>query len=118
MSIKIPADVMAAVTATHERKMAEAEQQMQLAAQKASATDSTRIIRWVTLNTADDVTSEVLLAAIEVFEMWCDNDDERIDWVFFWDRLEAMFGFDVVNTDSSAAHKIQRAVREHRKAGA
>ena len=115
MNIKIPADVMAAVTATHERKMAEAEQ-MQLAAKLDTSTNSTQIIRWVTINTADDVTSEVLLAAIEVFEMWHD-DDERIDWQDFWDRLEAIFGFDVTNADSSAARKIQQTVREHRKAG-
>lgn len=114
--IEIPADVMARVADTHARKTAEAERQMQLAADHESATDSTHIVRWVTLNTADDVTDEVLLAAIQVFEMWFDHDDERIDWDSFWDRLNK-FGFDVMKADSSAARKIQRAVRDHRKAG-
>ena len=115
MTIKIPVDVWASVNATHERKMAELRTMM--AAQSDAAPDSTRLIRSVTVNSADDVTSEVLLAAIEVFEMWHD-DDERIDWDSFWDHLQAMFGFDVIMTDSSAARKIQRAVREHSKSGA
>lgn len=69
-----------------------------------------------TLTTAADVTDDVIAAAVEIFEMWHDN-DEPIDWFMFYDRLELTFLLLITDLDSAASRKIQRAVREHRKAG-
>jgi hypothetical protein len=112
MNIKIPADVMAAVTATHERKMAEAEQATSHIRQPSIAPQPQQ----TTLTTAADVTDHVIAAAVEVFEMWHDS-DEQIDWFMFYDRLELTYRLLITDLDSAASRKIQRAVREHRKAG-
>ena len=115
--IEIPADVMARVTATHDRKTAEAQQ----AVEQTTVNDRQPTVapraQQTTLITAADVSDDVIAAAIEVFEMWHDDDHEPIDWFMFYDRLELTYRMLIVDLDSAASRKIQRAVREHRKAG-
>jgi len=115
--IVIPADVMARVTATHDRKTAEAQQAIEhTTADDRQPTVAPRA-QHTTLITVADVTDDVIAAAIEVFEMWHDDDDQPIDWHSFYDRLESGYRLSIVDVESAAARKIQRAVREHRKAG-
>jgi len=64
------------------------------------------------LETAEDVTDEILELAITCAEdSRYFNNDPRIDWDRVWDFLETE-GYDVENTDSPAARKIQRYVRK------
>lgn len=64
-----------------------------------------------TLQETEDVTTDVLDAAFEISDDWFPDPDERIDWFAFWDRLETIHGFSILNYDSPAARSIQRAVR-------
>ena len=66
----------------------------------------------ITIHEAADVNAEVLAAAEET-EGWFYG--ARIDWDLFWDKLDEV-GYFVEQMDSPAALKIQRHVRELRKA--
>ena len=115
MNIKIPADVMAAVTATHERKMAEAQQV--IAESLRTEVDRRRIVGFfVTVEHGDDVADEHIAAACAIADDYF-GDHERIDWSAFFDRLDDIYRLCVVDDECGAAQRIQRAVREHRKAG-
>ena len=121
MNIKIPADVMAAVTATHERKMAEAQQviaeSLRTKFDLGNYVDRRRIVGFfITVEHSDDVADEHIAAACAIADDYF-GDDERIDWSAFFDRLDLIFRLCVVDDECGAAQRIQRAVREHRKAG-
>ena len=113
--IEIPADVMARVTATHDRKTAEAEQM--IAESLRSEVKHRRIVGFfVTVEHSDDVTDEHIAAACAIADDYF-GDDERIRWSVFFDRLDYIYRLCVVDDDCGAAQRIQQAVREHRKAG-
>jgi hypothetical protein len=114
--IVIPADLMARVDDTRSRKTAEAQQAIEQTTSGISKPTIAPRPQQTTLITAADVTDDVIAAAIEVFEMWHD-DGEPIDWYMFFDRLELTYRLLIVDLDSAASRKIQRAVRDHRKAG-
>lgn len=115
MNIKIPADVMAAVTATHERKMAEAKQMTDESLR--SAVQRRQVVGFfMTVELADDLTDEQIAAACALADDYFDDDD-RIDWSAFFDKLDDVYRLCVASDDCGAAQRIQRAVREHRKAG-
>lgn len=75
-----------------------------------------------TIETASDVTPEILKAAEQCFDAWFDN-DQPIDWESFLDRLADPHGhagagrFDFDEYDNPAIRKIQRHIREYRKEG-
>lgn len=62
------------------------------------------------LNTADDVTPEILDAAEQVIDYF---DGDKIDsWDRFWDLLCGYGDWDIEQTDTPACRKIQRHVRD------
>lgn len=76
------------------------------------------------IQTAKDVTPEILLAAEQTFDGWFDN-DEPIDWESFIDKLADPYGhndagagaFDFNENDNSAIRKIQRHIRKYKSQG-
>lgn len=112
--IVIPADVMAAVTATNERKTAEAQKMIAESLTNGTATSRSQQFGLV-IEHADDVTDEHIAVACGIFDDYM-SDDEHIDWYALWHHLDYMHSL-CVTPDSAAERKIQRAVREHRKAG-
>jgi len=116
--IVIPADVMARVTETHERKTAEAQKMI---AESLHAVRTQRRGRdrgfFVVLEHSEDVTDEHIAAACVIADDYF-GDDESINWSEFYDRLDSSFALGVVNEECKASQQIQRAVREHRRAGA
>jgi len=115
--IVIPADVMARVTETHDRKTAEAQQMI---AESLHAVRTQRRGRdrgfFVVLEHSEDVNDEHIAAACAIADDYF-GDDEHIKWSEFYDRLDSSFALGVVNEECKAAQKIQRAVHQHRKAG-
>jgi hypothetical protein len=109
--IVIPADAVASVEATRLRALAELERQ-----QAEASVTATRKRRTETLavNTAEEVTDEVLAAALELFATRY-ADEDRTDWWDFFDRLEDSYKVSVSDTESAAAKKIQRTINNHRR---
>lgn len=115
--IVIPVHLYESVMATQERHNAAAALQAAKTERRNEPTFTLRRENTLNLETAADVSDDVVAAAIELFEMWYDNDDEPIDWCSFFDRLEDTYRLCVTNPEGGAARKIQRCVRDHRKAG-
>ena len=112
--IVIPADVMARVTETHDRKTAEAQQM--IAESIANGTTSRRQHQFDRIvERADDVTDEHITVACQIHDDYM-TDAEHIDWSQLWHFLDYSHSL-CVTPDSAAERKIQQAVREHRKAG-
>lgn len=70
----------------------------------------------VSLETAEDVTPEVIDAAYECAEgAYGLGNDFRIDWDRAYLMLEEQYGWIVENWDSPADRKIRRAVNKRRR---
>ena len=109
--IQIPADALASVEATRLRALAELERQ-----QAETPVTATRKLRteMLVVNTAEEVTDEVIADAIELFETRFDHGD-RIEWDAYWDDLERTYKVSVTDTTSAAARKIQQRIHKHRR---
>lgn len=112
--IVIPADIMAAVTATNERKTAAAQQMIAESLVNGTATPRLKQFGLV-IEHADDVTNEHIEIACGIFDDYM-SDDEHIDWSVIWHHLDYTHSL-CVTPDSAAERKIQRAVRDYRRAG-
>lgn len=112
--IVIPADIMARVTETHDRKTTEAQQMIAESLASGTATPRLRQFRLV-VEHADEVTDEHIAVACGIFDDYL-SEDEQIDWSALWHHLDYSHSLHVT-PDSAAERKIQRAVRDHRKAG-
>ncbi len=113
--IVIPADVMARVANTHARKTAEAQQMIDESLR--SAVERRQVLGFfMTIELADDLTDEQIAAACALADDYF-GDDDRIDWSAFFDKLDDVYRLCVASDDCGAAQRIQRAVRDHRKAG-
>jgi len=112
----LPADAMAKVNETHERKKREYEEMLQQIAERAaSRPERVAVAEPVGLHLADDVGEAATSAVTELFDTYYADDDQPIDWDSFWDRLERT-GFVITQGDSPAAMKIRRIVRRLRDA--
>ena len=93
-------------------------------ARTESFTDQYGTHEYRVLETADDVTPEVLEAAERCHDDWFDGGGP-IDWEDFLDRLADPHGFNDAGAgafefdqyDSPAVRKIQRHVRKYRSQG-
>jgi len=75
---------------------------------------------WVICSASNEVTQEILEVAEEIYDGWF-SDGERIDWEYFFDRIEGTF----LNDDTRLSlgneyglpsqEKIKRHIREYRK---
>lgn len=69
---------------------------------------------------ASDVSEDMLALAEEIYDGWFDDDD-RIDWEDFIDRMcsyarQAEPAWELDEYDNGAVNKIKRHVREYRNA--
>lgn len=113
--IVIPVHMYESVMATHERKRAEAQQMIIESLRKE--VERRRIVGFfITVESADDVTDEHIAAACILSDDYFD-DEERIDWSMFFDKLDDIYRLCVIDEECAAAQRIKRAVRDHRKAG-
>lgn len=82
-------------------------------------TETVKGVTYVMLDSVDDVTEEVLKIAEEVESGWFE-DEPKIDWESFIDRL-ANYGkyadvpFDIDQYDNPAVRKIQKHIRYIRR---
>lgn len=70
----------------------------------------------VNLQTAEDVTPEVIAAAVECAEATYGlGNDFRVDWDRAYDTLESQYGWFVTELDNPADRKIRREVNKLRR---
>jgi hypothetical protein len=120
--IDIPADALARVQETHDRKNAEMQALIEDLIEQIKQRDcsSSQVARpivkrddYVLLEEASDVTDDMIDECIELYESYFDNDDD-IDWEVFFDKLEYKFMLTVIDLECAAVRKIKTAVRNHR----
>jgi hypothetical protein len=112
--LHIPADALAAINATSQRKKEEAEAQHQQRSPQEGA------LRWrprtpIIIREAADLTEEMLPAISELTDDLCPDPDQRVDWEQFADYLERWENIVVADLDCPAFRKLQRIVRRLRE---
>ena len=114
MKINIPAEALAKVAETHARKTEEA--QKMIADSLAKEVERRRVVGFfITVEHYDDLNEDHLVAACALADDYFDDDDQ-IDWSAFFDRLDEIYRLCVRHDHCGAARRIQRAVRDHRRA--
>jgi len=117
MNIRIPAEVMAAVNATAQRKTEEAQAQQRQRQTEPEGALRERPLSPIIIREAADLTEQMLPAITELVDDLCPDPDERVDWEQFVDYLERWENIVVADLDCPALHKLQRIVRRLREQG-
>jgi len=115
MSIHIPADALAAINATFQRKKQEAEAQQRQPQPRPAGALRERPLSPIIIREAADLTEEMLPAISELTDDLCPDPDERVDWEQFVDYLERWENIVVADLDCPAFRKLQRIVRKLRE---
>ena len=113
MNIRIPADALARVTATLQRKQEEAETQQRQTHPEGALRE--RPLSPIIIREAADLTDEMLPAISDLTDDLCPDPDERVDWEQFVDYLERWENIVVADLDCPAFRKLQRIVRRLRE---
>lgn len=115
MSIHIPADALAAINATFQRKKEEAEAQQRQPQPRHAGALRERPLSPIIIREAADLTEEMLPAIWELTDDLCPDPDERVDWEQFVDYLERWENIVVADLDCPAFRKLQRIVHKLRE---
>lgn len=113
MNIRIPADALARVNATLQRKKEEAETQQRHTHHEGALRE--RPLSPIIIREAADLTEEMLPAISDLTDDLCPDPDQRVDWEQFVDYLERWENIVVADLDCPAFRKLQRIVRRLRE---